>query len=283
MDPFFVGLALASAALHAGWNTFVKAAGDRLVVLSTVSLGFALAGAAMIPFYGVPDRASWGYIALTTVLYYGYVWLLHRAYLVGDVSHAYPLFQGAAPLFVATGAAWFGGERLTLLATLGVALLCFGIMSLAVFGRSSTRPHPLKLYALAFAASLVVGTMMVSNGIGSRASGSPMAFIAWIFLLQAPVVGLAAALRRGAFSRAVCAEPLKVIWTGVSATLAYGLSIYASAYAPMAGVAALRQTSVIMAALLGTIILGERPWAPRVAAACVITAGAALVVTQGVR
>jgi hypothetical protein len=98
VDPFFVGLALASALLHSGWNTFVKLAGDRLVAIANILLGFAVTGAAMIPLWGIPDRRSWGCLALITFFYYGYLWLLHRAYRIGDVSHAYPLFQGAAPL-----------------------------------------------------------------------------------------------------------------------------------------------------------------------------------------
>jgi len=83
--------------------------------------------------------------------------------------------------------------------------------------------------------------------------------------------------------RALRNEPIKVVATGMCATLAYGLSIDASAYAPMAGVAALRQTSVVIASPFGTVIADERPWRPRVTAACVIAAGAVLVMTQGVR
>jgi drug/metabolite transporter (DMT)-like permease len=282
MDPLFAGLALASALLHAGWNTFVKAAGDRLVAFATISLGFAASGAVMIPLWGIPDRRSWGYLALTTFFYYGYLWLLHRAYRIGDVSHAYPLFQGAAPLFVAVGGALFGGEWLAPLSALGVVLASLGIMSLAVFGKPAAQRPSRELYALTLATSLVIATMMVSNALGSRASGSPMAFIAWILFLQAPVVGVAAVLRRGQLSQAVRGEPIKVLGTGICATLAYGLSIYASTYAPMAGVAALRQTSVVIASLFGTIVLRERPWRPRVAAACIIAAGSILVAAQGV-
>lgn len=282
MDPYFAGLALASALLHAGWNTFVKVAGDRLVAIGTISLSFAVTGAMLISLYGIPDRRSWGFLALTTVFYYSYLWLLHRAYQIGDVSHAYPLFQGAAPLFVAIGAALFGSERPTPLAALGIIVASLGIMSLAIFGKDVTRRSSRQLYVLTLATSLVIATMMVSNALGSRASGTPLAFIAWILVLQAPVVGVAVARRRGQFFNVVRREPLKVAATGLCATLAYGLSIYASTYAPMAGVAALRQTSVVIASLLGTLLLGERPWRPRVAAACVIAAGLVLVAAQRV-
>jgi drug/metabolite transporter (DMT)-like permease len=281
MDPFFVGLALASAFLHAGWNTFVKVAGDRLVAVATISLGFTVAGAMMIPFWGMPDRHAWSYLVLTTFFYYGYLWLLQRAYQIGDVSQTYPLFQGAAPLFVAIGAALFGGEWLTPWAAVGVALTSIGIMSLAVFGKPAARHRGWELYCLTLATSLVVATMMVSNALGSRSSGSPMAFIAWILLLQAPVVAVAMVLRRGQLIQVIRCEPIKVAAAGICATLAYGLSIYASTYAPMAGVAALRQTSVVIASLFGIILLGERPWPPRVTAAFVIAAGSMLVAANG--
>lgn len=280
MDPYFAGLALASALLHAGWNTFVKVAGDRLIAIATIALGFAVVGAVMIAFFGIPDRRSWGFLALTTVFYYGYLWLLHRAYQIGDVSHTYPLFQGAAPLFVALGAALFGGEWPTPVAALGIILASLGIMSLAIFGNGSTQHPSRQLYVLTLATSLVIATMMVSNALGSRASGEPLAFIAWILFLQAPVVGVAVMLRRGQFFDVVRRQPLKVAATGLCATIAYALSIYASTYAPMAGVAALRQTSVVIASLFGTFLLGERPWRPRVAAACVITAGSVLVAAR---
>jgi drug/metabolite transporter (DMT)-like permease len=282
MDPFFVGLALASALLHAGWNTFVKVAGDRLVPFATISLGFAVTGAMMIPLCGIPDRRSWGYLSLTTLFYYGYLWLLHRSYRIGDVSHAYPLFQGAAPLFVAVGAALFGGEWLTPWAALGVILASLGIMSLAVFGKPAAQRSSRELYVITLATSLVIATMMVSNALGSRASGSPLSFIAWILFLQAPVVGVAIVLRRGQLLHVVRSEPIKVAAIGICATLAYGLSIYASTYAPMAGVASLRQTSVVIASLVGTVLLGERPWRPRVAAACIIAAGSVLVAAHRV-
>jgi drug/metabolite transporter (DMT)-like permease len=283
MDVFFVGLALASALLHAGWNALLKAAGDRLVVLSCISLAFAASGAAMIAVYGVPDPASWRYIAFTTAFYSGYLLLLERMYRVADVSHAYPLFQGGAPLVVTVGAVLFGGERITPLAELGVVLASLGIMALAAARKPSAEHHPAALYGLALAASLVIGTMMVSNAIGSRLSGSPPAFIAWILFLQAPVAGVGIALRRRELWRAVCDEPVKIIAAGAAATLAYGLSIYASTYESMAAVAALRQTSVVMGSLFGTAILGERPWGPRMAAACVVAAGSVLVAIHGMR
>jgi drug/metabolite transporter (DMT)-like permease len=198
------------------------------------------------------------------------------------VSHAYPLFQGAAPLFVAIGAALFASEWLSPLAVVGVILASLGIMSLAIFGRPSVQHPSRELYPLTLATSLVIATMMVSNAIGARVSGSPMAFIAWILFLQAPVVGVAVALRGSQLFHVVRKEPAKVVAIGACATLAYGLSIYASTYAPMAGVAALRQTSVVIASLLGTVLLGERPWRPRVLAACVIAAGSVLVAAQGV-
>jgi drug/metabolite transporter (DMT)-like permease len=282
MDPFFAAVALASALLHAGWNTFVKGAGDRLVAISSISLRFAVTGAVMIPFCGIPASASWGYLALSTAFYYAYLWLLHHTYRIGDVSHVYPLFQGAAPLFVAIGAALFGGEWPTPLAVVGVILASFGIMSLTVFGKPATQHPSRQLYALTFAASLIIATMMVSNALGSRASGAPAAFIAWILFLQAPVVGVALVLRRSQLSTLIHHKPIKVAATGLCATLAYALSIYASTYAPMAGVAALRQINVIIASLLGTFLLGERPWRPRVVAACIIAVGSVLVAAQPV-
>ncbi len=153
-------------------------------------------------------------------------------------------------------------------------------MSLAVFGKPVAQRPSRELYGLTLATSLVIATMMVSNALGSRVSGAPFAFIAWVLLLQAPVVGVAAILRGATLLDTLRREPIKVAATGACATIAYGLSIYASTYAPMAGVAALRQTSVVIASLFGTVLLGEGPWRPRVSAACIIALGSALVAIQ---
>ncbi len=282
MDLIFVGFVLAAAALYAGWHTFVKASDDRLVSLAIVALGYAVTGALMMPFVGAPARESWVYLAGTTLLYYFFWWLLIRLYRIGDLSYAFPLSRGAAPLLVTIEAALVAGEWLPAKAVLGVTLTCAGIMSLALFGTSAVQKRPSgELYLVAGAASVVVATMTVSNGMGARASGAPFAYMAWVFFLQAPVAGLTAVLRRGKLIAAIRNEPLTVAGTCLCATLAYGLAIYASAHAPMGGVSALRETSVVAAALMGTIVLGERPWLPRVLAACLVTAGALLVATSG--
>jgi hypothetical protein len=101
------------AFLHAGWNTFVKVATDRLIAIATISLGFSVVGALMIPIYGIPNQRAWGYLVLSTCFYYRYLWPLNEAYRIGDLSHTYPLFQGATPLFVAIGAALFGRDWLS--------------------------------------------------------------------------------------------------------------------------------------------------------------------------
>jgi hypothetical protein len=233
MDPLFVGLVLGSAALYAGSQTFIKASGDRLVSLATVALAYAVSGGVMMPFVGSPAQASWVCLAATTLLYYFFWWLLIRLYLVGDLSHGFPLSRGAAPLLVTIEAALIGGEWLQGAAVLGVALTCAGIISLALFGTSSLQKRRSELYLVAGTASIVIATMMVSNGLGARRSGAPFAYMAWVFLLQAPMVGLTALLRRGRLMAAIRSEPLKTAGTGLCATLAYGLSIYTSAHAPM--------------------------------------------------
>src|SRR5579871_6071948 len=173
MALLFVGLVLASAALYAGWHTFVKASDDRLISLATVALGYSITGILMMPFVGSPAPASWAYLAATTLLYYLFLWLLIRLYLIGDLSHAFPLSRGAAPLLVTIEAAFVEGEWLQAKAVLGIALTCAGIMSLAFFGTSPAQKRRLELYLVAGALSVIIATMMVSNGIGARRSGAP--------------------------------------------------------------------------------------------------------------
>ncbi len=269
-------LVFLAACLHAGWNALVKAASDRLLVISSVALAQCAAGAVMIPFVPEPDSASWPAIGISALFHYGYYIFLYRAYRLGELSQIYPLARGLAPVLVAIGAAVFAKEMLPLQSILGVVIASAGIASITFFQKSSLKVNPTALF-FAGGTGIIIAGYTVADGIGVRLSGSPLGYIAWLFIFEFPVVLYTLYRRRGRLLEAWKHEWKQCTGTGVSAVLAYGFVIYAVTFAPMAAVSALRESSVIIAALIGTLVFGERPWQQRVAAAAAVAGGVALI------
>jgi drug/metabolite transporter (DMT)-like permease len=269
-------LPLLAAVLHAGWNALVKLSIDRLTVIASISLVTSLTGMAVIPFVDAPASPSWLFLGLSTFLHYAYYTIVYLAYRAGDLSFVYPIARGSAPVLVALGAWAFGGEVLSLGALFGLLVVCAGIALLSARRLRSLRTDPL-LPGLAFAIGLFIAAYSVCDGLGVRRSQSPFGYIAWLYALEFPVVLVAAFVRRGRLIEAALAEWRYGAIAGVSAVAAYGLVIYASALVPIALVSALRETSVIIAALIGTLILGEPHRLERVAASVLVAIGVVLM------
>jgi drug/metabolite transporter (DMT)-like permease len=269
-------LVLLAAFLHAGWNALVKASSDRLLIISAVAFAQFMAGTLIIPFVAAPHPASWPAIAWSTLFHYFYYACLYQAYRFGDLSQVYPLARGLAPLLVAIGAALFAREILSLPAIIGVGITSFGIASIAIFQKSSLRNNPSALF-FAIGTGAIIAGYSVADGIGVRLSNSPFGYIAWLFFLEFPVVLFVLYRRRSRLLGQLQREWKLFAGTGTSSVCAYGIVIVAVNFAPMAAVSALRESSVIMAALFGTIFLGERPWQQRVAAAVFVAGGVAMI------
>lgn len=271
------GLVLMAALFHAGWNALVKTSGNRLAVVAMLNGVGAIVALLALPFVQAPARESWVFLGASIVLHSGYYFFLIGAYRVGDLSHVYPLARGLSPLLVAGAATVFAGEVLPPLAFAGVLLACTGIVSLSFDQgppwRSDWRP-------LLFAActAVFIASYTIVDGIGVRAAGSVAGYIVWLFALDAiPIVAVAWFLRRRELRWTVRSEWKKGLVGGVLALCAYGLVIWAMSLAPMGAVSALRETSVIFAALIGTLLLKERFGRLRLSAAVAVAAGIMLM------
>jgi drug/metabolite transporter (DMT)-like permease len=275
MTAWILVLPILAAVLHAVWNALVKTAADRLVTLGFIAfMNFAI-GLAFLPFVDPPNQASWTFIAISMALKYAYFVLVYFAYRVGDLSLVYPLARGFAPLAVTVGAALFAGEYLSLPSLVGVLIACLGISSLAIGGLGKL--HDSMPIWLAIGSGLTIAIYTVSDGLGIRVSDSALGFIAWIYVLELPVVLAVLWLRRHRLADAIGSHWRYGALAGVCSAVAYALVLIAALYAPLSIVSALRETSVIIAALIGTVLLGERPWQDRVAASTFVAGGVALM------
>jgi len=267
-------LVLLAAALHATWNAIVKGGGDKMMTTALVTGSAALIALLCLPFLTVPGRASWPFIAASTVCQIGYFVLVAQTYRVSDMSQAYPLMRGTAPLLVAISSASVLGERLSPLAWLGVALICAGVVSMA-FDR---RPGQGMGVFLALLNAVVIASYTLIDGAGVRRSGAPAAYTLWLFLLTgAPLVMWALIARRQAFRRYVADHWRHGAVGGFGTVASYGLALWAMTLAPIAAVAALRETSILFAMAISGFVLKEKVNPARIAGVCITVAGAVVL------
>jgi uncharacterized membrane protein len=274
-------LMLLAAAMHAGWNLFVKADADKLAALTALTVIGAVICAAALPFVAPPDRASWPFILLSILAHIGYYACLVGAYRHGDLSLVYPIARGAAPLLVAIAAAPIAGEWLSAIQSIGVALISLGIASLA-FERGSPLGRHGRPVLYALGTALFITAYSVVDGLGVRRSGSAAGYILWLFALEAIPLGLyMLALRRAALLGYVARAWKTALAGALLSCGAYGLAIWAMSVATLAGVVSLRETSVLFGAAFGALFLQERFGWRRIGAAAAVVAGNLLLHLMG--
>ena len=271
MTPFVAGLVLCAALLHATWNALLRSGLDRLWSITVMSVTTAVLAAPVLPFLPLPAVASWPYLGLSASLQVGYSVALVLAYRHAELGQVYPVVRGSAPLLVTLGAALVIGERPGSVTSAGIVLVSAGIMSLAL-GKSAAKP-------IAIAAALVTGCIIacytLTDAVGVRLAGSPFAYAAWLFILYGALMPLAfLAIRRGRPAALGAAQTLKATAAGVVQIVTYGVVIWAYTASPVGPIAALRETSVVFAALIGRAFLGEALTPRRLAACAVIALGA---------
>ena len=279
LDPGVVALVLLAAVLHATWNAFVKTGGDRLVVIALAMAAPAPFCALALPFVPVPAAAAWPFLVASIVIHTVYYATLLNAYRHGDLSQVYPIARGTAPPLVALGAWVLAGERLNVQELAGVLVVSAGIVSLAWRRRGTIRRDG-EVGAIGFAlmTSTAIGLYSVTDGLGVRSAGSAASYILWLFALEGlPILAFALWRRRADIAGAFAPNLKTGIGAGVISSLAYGIVIWAMSLAPMAHVAALRETSVIMAAAIGAVLLKEPFGGHRITAAAVVAGGAVLL------
>jgi drug/metabolite transporter (DMT)-like permease len=274
LSPIVFAVVLLAAVLHASWNALVKSGGDPYLRLAIVNLTHSVAVLPLLPFVGFPAAEAWPWLLGSVATHLVYYLFLAAGYRVGDLSHVYPIARGIAPPLVALGALALAGEVLSLWGTAAIALVCLGIWVVAGRGPTSRRPA-----LLALGTGTMIAAYTVCDGMGARASGDVLAYIVWLFLLDGWPFAVFVMLKRGtAGLRTTMARAWKpAIGGGLMSIVAYGMVIWAMSVAPMAYVSALRETSVLLAAAIGTLLMGEPFGRRRILAATLVVAGVAML------
>jgi len=266
---------LGAGLLHAGWNALIKSAagGDALLDTATIVAGSTVCSFLALPFLPIPLSEAWPMAAASVVIHFGYYLTLAEAYRTGDLSFAYPLMRGTAPLLVTLLGVVFLRELPSPNIALGILLICSGIVAIA-FAQRHHHPRAAVYWALGNAA--IIGVYTLIDGAGARASGNALSYVVYLTFLEGVFFLAWLRWRRGAPAVTYIARQWRRgLLGGFCSVAAYGIVLWAMTRAPIAAVSALRETSVLFAAIIGSFLLKEGFGIARLVGAASVVAGVA--------
>ncbi|WP_435612057.1 EamA family transporter [Streptomyces sp. bgisy159] len=281
MTPRVTSAVLLAAVAHASWNAVAHRIPDKLVGFTLISGGGMIIGLAMAPFTAFPAAGAWPYLFGSAALHMAYYALLMRSFRLGDFGQAYPIARGSAPLVVTVLAALLAHEVPDGWAAAGIALSCAGLTGVALWGLRGHRPDWAAVTA-ALATGLAIAAYTVVDGLGVRASGSSLGYIAWLMAVQGGLLPAYAWLRRRGRTGARLRPYARLGLLGAALSVgAYALVLWAQTRAALAPIAALRESSILVGAAIGAVFFKERFGAPRIAAAGLLVVGIGLMLHAG--
>jgi len=265
---------IAAAVTHAAWNAIAHGIKDQTLAFALIGVGGIAVGIPLVIVAAMPRGDCWPYLLGSVAIHVFYNLLLMRCYRLGEFSQVYPLARGTSPLVVTILAAIFIHEHLALPQIAGVLVVSAGLATLVLAGRRPGRAA----FAAAVGTGLTIAAYTTVDGVGVRLSGSPVGYIGWLMVLESLCVPMFAVLRR---RHVLLKQPKRILLAGLAAgalsVLAYGLVLWAQTRGALAPIAALRETSVIFGAIIGTLIFREPFGRTRIAATVVVATGIILL------
>ena len=265
---------IAAAVTHAVWNAIAHGIKDQTLAFAFIGVGGIAIGIPLVIVAAMPRSGCWPYLLGSVVIHVFYNLLLMRCYRLGEFSQVYPLARGTSPLVVTILAAIFIHEHLALAQIAGVLVVSAGLATLVLAGRRPGRAA----FLAAVGTGLTIAAYTTVDGVGVRLSGSPVGYIGWLMVLESLCVPMFAVVRR---RDVLLKQPKRILLAGLAAgalsVLAYGLVLWAQTRGALAPIAALRETSVIFGAIIGTLIFREPFGRTRIAATVLVAAGIILL------
>ena len=283
MDPFVFGVVLLAAAFHASLERADQDSGSiRSCAIVLIAAAAGIVSLPALAFVPVPPLAAWPWLIMSVITHCGYYLGLSAAYRSGDMGQVYPIARGTAPLMTAIGGALLVGENFSPTGWAGILALASGVFLLSMRGGGELAHLNRRAVAFALFTAVTICCYSLVDGIGARTAGNAHSYALWLFVIDGAFIT--------GFALAACAAPpripaMAVYWKsgligGVLSLVAYWIVIWAMTVAPIAMVAALRETSVLFAAAIAVVFLKEPLRASRIVAAVMIVAGMALIRLQ---
>jgi phosphonate utilization associated putative membrane protein len=270
-------IVLCAAMLHASWNAMIKSGGDKAADTALVTIAGALIAMPFLLWTGWPNAVAWPYLLVSALIHIGYYVALVEAYRHGDLGLTYPIMRGFAPLLVALGSSAFIGEAPSAASWLGIVGITVGV-ALVGLAHPGEALHHRKALLFAFANAGLIAIYTTVDGIGVRADGGAARYVLALAAFDGFLYPALVWWRRSPAARAGLVAYARQRWPvatlgGGASIGAYAIALWAMTRAPVASVAALRETSVLFAALLGCVLLKERFGVQRAIGTGVIVAG----------
>jgi len=251
-------LVIFAAILHSIWNGMVKSYKDKVISVSAIVFGHVPMAVLVMFFLPLPNLESVPYIILSAIIHQGYQYNLISAYKVGDLTKVYPIARGTGPIVATIISIIFLGLLITKSQTLSIVLICFGIIVLGIFSKSSIKNNKAVIFSLA--TGFFIGLYSLVDGYGARISLSPLSFLGWSFILNAMIFPFV--LKHMGYSNVfgrVIKEAKLIFWVGGTLSyIVYGIVVWSFTKAPIPLVGALRESSIVFSILIGFIFLKER-------------------------
>jgi drug/metabolite transporter (DMT)-like permease len=274
LPPAVTLVVLAAAVAHAIWNAVAHGIKDQTLAFALIGVGGLLGGIPLVILAATPRPGCWPYLLGSVAIHVFYNLLLMRCYRYGEFSQVYPLARGTSPLVVTILAAIFVHERPDLGQVAGVLIVSAGLAVLVLAGRRPGRAA----FLAAVGTGVTIAAYSTVDGVGVRLSASPAGYIGWLMVLESLCVPMFAVIRR---RDVLLKQPPRILLIGVAggalSVLAYGLVLWAQTRGALAPIAALRETSVIFGAIIGTLIFREPFGRSRIAATLLVVAGITLL------
>ena len=268
---------LAAAILHAAWNALLKASPDKDLASIGQAIARGVIALLLVPFVAGPAPASWPWIVASVIVHIAYFWLLAGAYRWGDLSFSYPIMRGGAPAIVAIVGVVLFSEYLPWAETAAVVLICVAVLAFAGGPRGAAATQRRAL-AFALGNAMVIACYTLIDARGVRLSGAPVGYALWFFLGNSVVqLSIGVGGRGRETFRYLRRHAAQAALGGLFTIGAYGTALWAMTQAPVALVAALRETSVVFAALIGALFLGEPLTRRRALATALVLGGLMLL------
>ena len=265
---------LVAAVTHATWNAIAHGIKDQTLAFALIGVGGVAVSIPLVIVAALPRSSSWPYLLASVGIHVFYNLLLMRCYRLGEFSQVYPLARGTSPLVVTILAAIFVHEHLAFAQVAGVVVVSAGLGVLVLAGRRPGRAA----FAAAVGTGLTIAAYTTVDGVGVRLSASPVGYIGWLMVLESLCVPMFALARR---RDVVLKQRPRVLLAGLAAgalsVLAYGLVLWAQTRGALAPIAALRETSVIFGAIIGSLVFREPFGRARITATVVVAAGIVLL------
>jgi drug/metabolite transporter (DMT)-like permease len=265
---------IAAAVTHAVWNAIAHGIKDQTLAFALIGVGGIAVGIPLVIVAAMPRGDCWPYLLGSVAIHVFYNLLLMQCYRLGEFSQVYPLARGTSPLVVSILAAIFIHEHLSPAQIAGVLVVSAGLATLVLAGRRPGRA----VFLAAVGTGLTIAAYTTVDGVGVRLSGSPVGYIGWLMVLESLCVPMFAVVRR---RDVLLKQPKRILLAGLAAgalsVLAYGLVLWAQTRGALAPIAALRETSVIFGAIIGTLVFREPFGRTRIAATVLVAAGIVLL------